>query len=212
MEKKSRKSRPLPPQGIQTMDNLRDIRILAHPLRLRILGAFREPRTTKQVAEILGEKHTRLYHHVQALERAKVIRLTKTRPNRGTIERYYQATAAQFEAAPSVFHIKPEKGRKSSDLETIANALLETARKDVATEVHKNGDPQAGRRAGLIAARLILRGSMTKVERALQRQVSQSMKKLRARDEKSFAPGGIRAKDGIRAYALTIILCPTDEA
>ena len=47
------------------------VKALTHPLRQRMLERFAErPRTTKQVADLLGEKPTRLYHHVAALERA----------------------------------------------------------------------------------------------------------------------------------------------
>ncbi len=71
---------------------LRQLRVLADPLRVRILRALaREPRTTAQVAELLGENDTRLYHHVRALERVNLIRLVETRPKRGTTEKYYQA-------------------------------------------------------------------------------------------------------------------------
>ena len=55
------------------------------------------PRTTAQVARELGEPPFRLYHHVRTLERAGLVRLVETRPNRGTTEKYYQATAREFE-------------------------------------------------------------------------------------------------------------------
>ena len=64
---------------------LEQVRALAHPLRLRLFEAFaRGPKTTKQAAELLGVAPTGLYHHAQALERAGLIRLKETRPNRGT--------------------------------------------------------------------------------------------------------------------------------
>src|SRR6202161_232290 len=85
------------PSGAKTITDLRQIRALADPLRLRILELLvKEPRTTKQIADILREKHTKLYHHMQTLERAKIIRLTGTHRKRGTIEKYYQARAAMF--------------------------------------------------------------------------------------------------------------------
>lgn len=70
-----------------------EIRALAHPLRLRLMELFAEaPRTTKQVADLLGEPPTRLYHHVAALERAGLLHLKETRQNRGTTEKWYEAT------------------------------------------------------------------------------------------------------------------------
>lgn len=68
------------------------LRALAHPLRLRMLELFAEgPRTTKQVALLLGEPPTKLYHHANALERAGLLRLSRTRQNRGAVEKWYEA-------------------------------------------------------------------------------------------------------------------------
>src|SRR5678816_2149466 len=79
-----------------------DLRALAHPLRLRILELFAEaPRTTKQVAELLGQPPTRLYHHVAALERAGLLVLKETRQNRGVVEKWYEAVARQMQAPRS---------------------------------------------------------------------------------------------------------------
>src|SRR5215470_15863362 len=89
--------------------NVAELRALAHPLRLRILELFAEaPRTTKQVADLLGEPPTRLYHHVAALERAGLLKLKETRKNRGTVEKWYEAVARSFDGqTPSG---RPRKG------------------------------------------------------------------------------------------------------
>src|SRR5215831_19283708 len=78
-----------------------ELRALAHPLRLRLVELFAEaPRTTKQIADLLGEPPTRLYHHVAALERAGLLRLKETRQNRGTVEKWYEAIARSFDPPP----------------------------------------------------------------------------------------------------------------
>ena len=59
----------MPQEASYTLSNLEQVKILADPLRIRILEAFCEERTAKQVAEFLGEKPSKLYHHVDALER-----------------------------------------------------------------------------------------------------------------------------------------------
>src|SRR5438105_5007402 len=87
--------------------NLEHVRLLAHPLRLKLLEAFgHEPRTTKQVAGLLGEKPTRLYHHVDALARAGLLVLVRTRRNRGTVEKYFRTVADRIELDPSVFEAR----------------------------------------------------------------------------------------------------------
>ena len=82
------------------ISDLQQIKALADPLRQKILGAFvHEPRTTKQVAALLGQPPTKLYHHVDQLERAGLITLVATRPKRGTTEKYFQAVADRFTVA-----------------------------------------------------------------------------------------------------------------
>jgi DNA-binding transcriptional ArsR family regulator len=210
MAKKSGSQNTALPHGTKTLADFQQVRALAHPLRLRILGLLvREPRTTKQVAELLGENHTKLYHHVQELERAKVIRLTETRQKRGTVEKYYQATAALFRAAPSVFSPARTASEKPSDIEAMLNAILDSARADVVAFALEDGW-QRGDKKGLIAARLLLKGSRVKALKAVRRQISRSINALIAQESKGRAPKSSVKKDAKRTYALTIILLPTD--
>jgi DNA-binding transcriptional ArsR family regulator len=87
-----------------TLTDLDQVKVLADPLRIRILEDLcTEERTTKQVAQRLGEKPTKLYHHVEALERVGLIRLARTRQVRGTTEKYYLAVARQFRTDARIF-------------------------------------------------------------------------------------------------------------
>ena len=100
------------------------VKALAHPLRMRIIEtlAAGDPMTTKQVAEKLGEKPTRLYHHVDLLEKAGLIRLTHTRLNRGTTEKYYESIARQFQADADLFSdeaIEDQKGAMRPMIKTV---------------------------------------------------------------------------------------------
>jgi DNA-binding transcriptional ArsR family regulator len=108
-----------------------DLRALAHPLRLRILELFAEaPRTTKQVAELLGQPPTRLYHHVAALERAGLLVLKETRPNRGVVEKWYEAVARQMEAPRS--HATLSAKRAGAGVRrALAMTVLEQARQEM---------------------------------------------------------------------------------
>ena len=210
MSKKSKLQNAALPRGTQTLADFQQVRALAHPLRLRILGLLvREPRTTKQVADLLGENHTKLYHHVQELERAKVIRLTETRQKRGTVEKYYQATAMLFRAAPSLLSPARTAVEKPSDVEAMLNALLEAARADVVAVAQKEGF-RRGRQKGLIAARLLLKGTRTKALKAARHQVMRSINALIAQKPKERAGNGAAGKERKRTYELTIMLLPTD--
>src|SRR5262245_61562583 len=117
-----------------------ELRALAHPLRLRILELFAEaPRTTMQVAELLGQPPTRLYHHVNALERSGLLRLRETRPNRGTVEKWYEAVAQRFgETVPAGSDDAAASSRRRST-RGLALAVLEQARRELASSAAHAG-------------------------------------------------------------------------
>jgi DNA-binding transcriptional ArsR family regulator len=101
MTRPERPTRRVPSRQRRNLEALQRLKLLAHPLRLRLLEVFGlAPATTKQAAERLGEPPTRLYHHVYAMERAGLLRLTGTRPNRGTVEKYFEAVKHRFGFSP----------------------------------------------------------------------------------------------------------------
>jgi predicted ArsR family transcriptional regulator len=79
---------------IDTVDKLK---IFADPLRQRLLQAFCcNPATIKQVAEQMGEKPARLYHHVDLLEQNGFLDIVDTKQVRGTVEKTYQTVARKI--------------------------------------------------------------------------------------------------------------------
>ena len=98
------------------ISDIDQVKALAHPLRMRIIEtlAASDPMTTKQVANALGEKPTRLYHHVDMLQKTGLIRLTHTRQNRGTTEKYYEAIAKQFRAGADLFSDESSDDQKNA--------------------------------------------------------------------------------------------------
>ena len=103
------------------------MKVLADPLRIRILELLCEERTTKQVAEILRQPPTRLYHHVAALERVGLIRLARTRQRRGALEKYYLAVAKTFSADSRLFSSAPQAQVKEAAQGVAAQVLENTA-------------------------------------------------------------------------------------
>jgi DNA-binding transcriptional ArsR family regulator len=113
-------------ESIRVLDRPDQIKILASPLRRTILRAMiAEPITTKQVAVRLGEKPTKLYHHVDALERAGLIQLIRTQRKRGTTEKYFQAVARRFVVDRAVIEVAPEDEEGQFE-RLIASSLEET--------------------------------------------------------------------------------------
>ena len=116
-----------------SLSSIEQLKAIADPLRQRLLEQFhRQPATTKQVAERLGLKPTRLYHHVAKLEKAGLIRLVETRPVRGTTEKYYSAVAGKLEIDRSAF--AGSAARAATDIAglQIIDSLFTNVREEVA--------------------------------------------------------------------------------
>lgn len=111
-----------------TLKTFEELKALADPVRLRLLQAFAdEPLTTKQAASQLGENATKLYHHVQQLESLGLIELVKTKPNRGTVEKYYASVARHFRVDDKLLLGQPSS-QEVGTLQGVMDSLLESTR------------------------------------------------------------------------------------
>jgi DNA-binding transcriptional ArsR family regulator len=134
--------------------DLAQIKALADPLRQRLLRAFAgPPLTTKQIAHSLGEKPTKLYHHVDTLADVGLLKLVETRQKRGTTERYYQAAAKQFSVDRNIFR---HLSAKIPESEKIApEAPFENAFSSALSDIRDNvSDATAEGRSALLQARI----------------------------------------------------------
>ena len=191
-------------------DTLAQVRALSHPLRLRLLELFAErPRTTMQAAEALNETPTRLYHHVAALERAGLVRLRETRPNRGTIEKYFEAVAKAATDADSIpALLANERGRR--ELSAAAVLLFDQARNELVRALAASGDRPPDT---MMAVRAVLRLSPAKGDQ-LARELSKLMRRgawrrtANKRDRQDV--GHTAERDNRQRYSLTIALLPID--
>jgi DNA-binding transcriptional ArsR family regulator len=120
---------------------LAQAKLLSDPLRLRILRAFvDEPRTTKQVAGLLGENATKLYRHVRALEEAGLLALESERQNRGTVERYLRAVARRFEVDATLFDAPARPRKRASTQANVVRSLLGQAQAEILSCIEAGGD------------------------------------------------------------------------
>lgn len=177
---------------------LAQMRALAHPLRLRILELFTDkPRTTMQVAELLEQPPTRLYHHVAALERAGLLRLTETRKKRGTVERWYTAVAHSFESAPRP-GVRRGKTAASAARRAIALTVLEQARQEVVAAMQRPGEarPMLGRIV-IVAPR----ERIGELKKRLRRMMEEVQREFGGQEEAEPAPEHDR-------WALTMSFTP----
>jgi DNA-binding transcriptional ArsR family regulator len=160
-----------------------------------------EALTTKQVAERLGEKPTRLYHHVDALVKAGLIRLADTRQVRGTVEQYYRAVAKAFRADPKVFQHPDAGADEHRTLADMASAVLQNTADEV-RQLVLSGHDLASATEGVLS-HLDLRASEAEI-RELQAKLLDLLKDL----EEKCCRGEL--SKGERHYRLNVAFFPLD--
>lgn len=154
-------------RDVYVLRSLEQARILADALRVRILEAYcGEARTTKQLAEILGEKPSKLYHHVDALERVGLVRLERTRQNRGTIEKYYRPVAHLFKADPQLF----SSDEADAPFEELVTVAFEGAAAEI-RDLLRSGNEDRLEQEGLLS-RAHVRGSARRLAKIRDRMKS----------------------------------------
>lgn len=177
-----------------------ELRALAHPLRLRILELFAEqPRTTKQVAGLLDQPPTRLYHHVAALERAGLLRLTETRKNRGTTEKWYVAVARAVSATGAA-GTRSRAGAAAR--RALAMTVLEQSRQEVVSAMQRRGAEPP------LLARIVVVTPPERVE-ALRQRLYEVVKQVAREFECETEPDAPPPRDAdVERWAMTMTLAP----
>ena len=173
------------------------MKVLADPLRIRILEQFCEERTTKQVAAILGQPTTRLYHHVAALERVGLVRLARTQQRRGALEKYYLAVARTFSADPRLFSSRTA-AHAAEATHVAAAQFLENTSADLRALLERGDELEALQQEGILSY-LEVRAS----PRELKAIRSRLMKLV-----KNTFRGGSKAVPAGSSYRLTIAFFP----
>ncbi len=108
------------------LKDIKQVKVMAHPLRTRLIDAFsHKPITAKQAAQLLGQKPTKLYHHVDALERVGLIKLVKTQKKRGTLEKYYRTVAHHFIVDQRIFQSKAARKKALGQLQATVGAMFD---------------------------------------------------------------------------------------
>ncbi len=190
------------PADVHILTTLEQIKVVADPLRLRLLEAFcAEARTTKQVADLLDEKPTRLYHHVEALAKVGLIRLCDTRPVRGTVEKYYRAVARTFRADPKIFQRADAAGEREA-LADVTTTMLETMASGVRDVIRSGKHDLASGEDGVLS-HVEVRAS----EADVQEFQGKLMALLKDLPEKNCHGD---AAEGERRYRLSIAYFPLD--
>ena len=179
--------------------SLEQVRIMAHPLRMKLLEVFSyRVMTTKQAAEELGEKPTRLYHHVNAMERVGLIELVRRRRKRGTVEKYYRTAAEQFIVDRSLFGIAPRGKAPLNQIQRMTSEVLENAVEEIRQSLAERVREPIKQKGQFVLAHTHINATPAQIA-ALEKKINALIKK------QGFKKGG----KGSARYGVTLAVYRT---
>ncbi len=115
------------------VEDLETLKVLSDPLRLRIRELMNSPCTVKQVATDLKIPATKLYYHINLLEKHGIIVMVDTRLVSGIIEKHYQVSSKTIRVANHL--LQPTALHSTEGIEVSLNGLFEDARADFLASV-----------------------------------------------------------------------------
>jgi DNA-binding transcriptional ArsR family regulator len=114
----------------RVIGDLETVRILADPLRLRLLAALRDRAcTVKELAEQVGIAPSKLYYHIELLERHGLVTVVATRVVSGIMEKQYRVTALDFRVDRSLLAL----GDADDAIDGMLAAVIDTTRAEAKT-------------------------------------------------------------------------------
>ena len=176
---------------------LEQAKLLTDPSKLKLMEGFaRNPATTKQVADRMGEKAPRLYRHVDALVEEGLLELVRENPKRGTIERYYRTVADRFEVDPNLFSAaSPNDG---GAIEMVRSVLRDTESELVRFFDSHKGDTLSEEEMPLIM-KVGIRGTADEIA-ALREKLDEWLDECNAMDDGREGLSDLESYTGFLAF------------
>ena len=128
------------------ISDVEQLKAISDPLRLRLIEIASadpgRPWTAKALAEKLGTKQTKLYHHLNLLEERGFLRVAETRMVSGILEKGYAATARSYRLEPGLLG-QAAAGDKAID--DMLDAIFTKSRAEIVASV-RSGAIRLGER------------------------------------------------------------------
>lgn len=120
------------PQDLQIIESVETLKVVADPLRLRILAMLRrEPATARQIARELDTPIKKLYYHLGLLEEHALIRVRSTRLVSGILEKQYEPTAYRITVARGLLSPASPEPPVPESLDVFLSFVLDHARAEI---------------------------------------------------------------------------------
>lgn len=181
------------------IEDLETLKLIADPLRIDILETVSQhARPAKEIAELLNREPSKLYYHINLLEKRGLIRVVQTHVVSGIIEKIYRSAAKSIRVAP---HLLSTDHGDDAGLEMVLTTFFDNSRAALKRSFQEgliSLDPAAENRPFLLHTRL-------RLTQAQFQELQESMMKILESvscDSEATAPEQ-------QVYSLTVALYPT---
>jgi DNA-binding transcriptional ArsR family regulator len=118
------------PDDIFTITDLETLKAVSTPFRQNLMRLMAErPRTVKEMARELDMPPSRLYYHINQLEKRGIIRVAKTQIVSGIIEKHYQLAAKGFRVDRAL--LIPGSGQADAAIDALLTSTFDVAEKEI---------------------------------------------------------------------------------
>ena len=139
---------------IRDLDTLKSI---THPLRIQLLKSIKEPKTVKEISAVLEIPPTKLYYHINQLEKFGIIRVVDTNVVSGIIEKTYQVTAKVYKVDENLLL---DQDMSDENIDMLLSAILDTTKDEIRNSFRAGliewGNQDRPNRGGMARAHLHL--------------------------------------------------------
>ena len=119
------------PAPVHIIKDLDAAKLITDPLRQQIIEVLlSQPLTVKEIANKLGLAPSKLYYHINSLEKHELIRVVDTTIHGNIIEKHYWVTAYDYRLDESLFNFNVTEVEGKENIISMAISTLDTARQD----------------------------------------------------------------------------------
>jgi hypothetical protein len=187
------------------MTSLEILKVYFDPLRQRIVNqVYSEARSIQQIAQALDIPFTRLYYHINLLEKHNIIQLVEVRQGAGAIEEKYYRVKAHMFVVDRTLMMPTDDGSMPPAMETVIETVLHETEVELRRSVQQHIVDLSVTAPHEKA--LVMRRGAVRLTHEQARQFQEDMLELIRRYQAMNIDEGVPADD----YNVSIALFPVD--
>lgn len=110
------------------VDDIELLKVIAHSTRLDILQSLKYPKTVKEIAKLLKLPATKLYYHVNLMEKHGLIQVVETNIVSGIVEKKYQVVARNYRIDDQLL---ADQTASTENMYRMVSAMLDVTRSEI---------------------------------------------------------------------------------